>query len=156
MIGSQSGYWGHFKGWHYPKMWLFWKVMIPVLTPLFGYFPSKKLGLFENLPKNMVYQWALWGRKKDYMMHYYVEREYYFNMISVPLFSLSFPKDHFAPKEAVDWLSDQFTKAHITRFHYPEKGPQPHHFGYFREKFKDPLWTMTDEWIGMTSKMKSD
>ncbi len=95
----------------------------------------------------MAYQWAQWGRQKDYMMHYYGEREYYFNKIGVPLFSLSFPNDHFAPKEAVDWLTDQFANGQTTRFHFPPTGPQPKHFDYFRQQFKDQLWIMTNDWI---------
>ena len=147
MVASQSGFWRYFKGWHYPKMWLFWNLMIPMLTPIFGYFPAKKIGLFENLPKYMVYQWARWGRKTDYMMHYHNERDYYFKNVNVPLLSMSFPRDHFAPKAATDWLTGQYTSAKITRFHYPKEGPQPFHFGFFREQFKDPLWAMTHKWI---------
>lgn len=65
MVASQGGYWKDFKGIHLIKMWLFWYILIPGLTPIFGYFPSKKIGLFENLPKNMAYEWASWGRKKS-------------------------------------------------------------------------------------------
>lgn len=147
MVASQSGYWKFFKGLHYPKMWLFWNVMIPTLTPIFGYFPARKVGLFENLPKQMVYQWAKWGRKPNYMMHYHNVDDYYFDKIEGPMLSISFPKDHFAPKNAVDWLTRQFTRTNVKRYHHPDEGPQPFHFGYFRERFKDPLWTMTHDWI---------
>ncbi len=70
MVASQSGYWKDFKGFHGFKMWSFWHFLIPVFTPLFGYFPAKKLGLFENLPSKVVYEWASWGKKKEYMMHF--------------------------------------------------------------------------------------
>ncbi|MEX0289470.1 MAG: hydrolase, partial [Flavobacteriaceae bacterium] len=133
--------------WHYPKMWIFWNVMIPSLTSMFGYFPAKKLGLFENLPKYMVYQWAKWGRKQDYMMHYYSQKDYFFSAIKAPLLSISFPRDQFAPKAAVDWLTDQYTAAQSSRIHYAKEGPQPRHFGFFRERFKDPLWLITHDWI---------
>lgn len=147
MVASQSGYSKYFKGLHYPKMWLFWNLMIPVLTPLYGYFPSAKFGLFENLPKQMVYQWASWGRKRDYMMHYYNKEDYYFDKIESPIFSLSFPGDNLAPRKTVDWLTDQFINAQITRYHHTDEGLQPLHFGYFKEQFKDTLWTKTHEWI---------
>lgn len=132
---------------HYAKMWLFWNFMIPTLTPIYGYFPSAKFGLFANLPKNMAYQWASWGRKKEYMMHYFKEEEYFFDKIQAPIFSLSFPGDHYAPKKTVDWLTNQFSNAQITRYHHPEEGLQPLHFGFFKEQFRDSLWTKTHEWI---------
>ncbi len=150
LVASQSGYWEYFKGWHYPKMWLLWFVIIPVLTPLFGYFPSKKLGLFENLPKEMVYEWAKWGRQEQYFMHYYNEENYFFNKIRVPLLSFSFPKDHFAPKETVDWLTAQYKNAKTERIHYKVAANEVDnlkHFGFFREAFKGSLWKKTEEWI---------
>ena len=27
-----------------------WHLILPLLTPLFGYFPAKRLGLMEDLP----------------------------------------------------------------------------------------------------------
>ena len=147
MVASQSGYYRYFAGLHSPKMWLFWNLLIPVLTPLYGYFPSARIGLFANLPKNMAYEWARWGRKKNYMMHYYNPEEYFFDKIKAPIFSLSFAGDTYAPKKTVDWLTAQFKNGKISRYHYQEKGLQPLHFGYFKEKFKDLLWSKTHSWI---------
>lgn len=153
LVASQTGYWKHFKGLHYPKMWLLWYVIIPVLTPLFGYFPAKKLGLFENLPKNMVYEWSKWGKKKDYMMHFYNGPDYFFDKIDIPILSLSFPKDHFAPGRTVDWLTAQYRNAQVERVHYipdSSKLSQLKHFGFFRETFKEELWKMAYDWISKT------
>lgn len=153
LVASQSGYWKYFKGWHYSKMWLLWYVMIPAMTSVFGYFPSKGLGLFENLPKQMVYEWSKWGKQKQYMMHFYNEQEYYFDRLDVPLLSWSFPKDHFAPKETVDWLTSQYKNAKVERIHYVPAKSQLNklkHFGFFRAAFEDTLWKKTEEWIQKT------
>ncbi len=149
MVASQTGYWRYFTGFHTPKMWLFWYVVIPFLTPLFGYFPAGKLGLFADLPKNMVYEWAKWGKQKEYMMPFYKKQAYFFGTIQTPILLLSFPDDIFAPKKAVDWLSDQYKKARITRVHYrPEnEGKQPGHFGFFKPAFQEPLWELGLQWI---------
>ncbi|MGI9552445.1 MAG: alpha/beta hydrolase family protein [Aurantibacter sp.] len=153
LVASQSGYWKYFKGWHYPKMWLLWYAMIPTLTPIFGYFPSKGMGLFENLPRHMVYEWGKWGKQREYMMHFHNEQEYFFDKLDVPLLSWSFPQDHYAPKETVDWLTNQYKNAKVERIHHvPLKGQlnKLKHFGYFREAFKDTLWKKTEEWIQKT------
>ena len=147
MIGSQGGYWNNFKGFHKIKMWLFWYAIIPLSTPFFGYFPAKKIGLFESLPKNVVYEWATWGKKKKYMMHFKNE-EYLFDKIQIPILLWSFPSDSFAPKQAVDWLAKQYKNAEITRMHYPEeKQNQPKHFGFFKPEFKELLWEQNLNWI---------
>jgi len=147
MVASQGGYWKNFRGIHIPKMWLFWYLLIPALTPIFGYFPAKKLGLFENLPKNLVFEWASWGKEKDYFMHFKND-DYLFDQIKVPILSWSFPKDSFAPRETVDWLMKQYKNAQITRRHYPkDKLKQPKHFGFFKPAFKELFWKQNLNWI---------
>ena len=92
MIASQSSYWKYFQGWHRAKMWAFWNMIIPWTTPLFGYFPAKRLGLFENLPKEMVSQWRRWGMHPDYLMGF-KDSTYLFDDLKMPILSLSFPAD---------------------------------------------------------------
>ena len=149
-VASQSGYWKYWKGFERIKMYLFWHILIPTLTPLFGYFPAKKLKLFENLPKRMVYQWAHWGKHKDYILSEFNSEKLHFKNYNKHLLSLSFPKDEYASKIAVDWLANQFINAKLDRRHIVPKdlGIQNiGHFGFFRSKFKNSLWKMTHLWI---------
>lgn len=149
-IASQSGYWKHWKGFERFKMFTFWYLMIPALTPVFGYFPAKKIGLFENLPKHMAYQWMRWGKHRDYLLSEFRFEDLQFNNFNNNLLSLSFPKDEYATKLSVDWLTNQFTNATIDRRHIIPKDMDIEnvgHFGFFRSKFKDSLWKMTHDWI---------
>lgn len=149
LVASQTGYWKDFQGPHALKMLLFWYVLIPILTPIFGYFPSKKMGLFENLPKQMVYEWASWGKEKKYMMHFYNNKEYFFDALKVPMLALSFSKDNFAPKNTVDWLANQYKNTQLKRIHHSPKKGEKHvgHFGFFKSSFKDPFWEQASQWI---------
>lgn len=154
-VASQSGYWKEFKGIHKPKMWLFWYGIVPILTPIFGYFPAKKLGLFENLPKAVVYEWAKWGKHKEYIAGHHNSDHTYFNKLKIPILVLSFPRDNYAPKKMVDWLASQFTNATVDRRHLVPKElgiDEIGHFGFFREKFSDSLWKMIEEWINENKK----
>jgi len=149
-ICSQSGYWKLFKGFNRFRMFVFWYVLIPLTTPLFGYFPAKKLGLFENIPKKAVYQWRHWGINKNYMLSQFNAHDLYFKNVTCNILSLSFPRDKFAPKIAVDWLSKRFENATVNRQHIiPEalKINDVKHFGFFRIKFKTSLWLLTQDWI---------
>jgi predicted alpha/beta hydrolase len=147
MVASQSGYWKLYPGWHRIKMWVFWHVLIPVLSPLFNYFPAAKLGLFENLPRGVATQWMRWGRHPDYMMGFRKPEYSYFNQLSCPLLILSFPADPYAPEEAVDWLARQFPRAEVSRVHYTMEGKRPGHFGYFKRGRGDLLWNKTTKWL---------
>ena len=147
-VASQTGYWKYFKGYNRLRMLSFWYVLIPVATPLFGFFPAKKLGLFENIPKNVVYQWRRWGIHPQYLFSEF--ETLHFESVKGNVLSLSFPRDSYAPKQAVDWLSNQFKNAQVERKHIiPEKLniEDVKHFGFFRSKFKGSLWKSTDEWI---------
>lgn len=150
MVCSQSGYWKLFKGFNRFRMFMFWYVLIPLTTPLFGYFPAKKLGLFENIPKNVVYQWRSWGIKKNYMLSRFSAKHLFFKAVKVPVLSFSFPRDIFAPIETVDWLASQFVNTTVDRQHIiPEdlKIEDVKHFGFFRPNFKTSLWKTTTLWI---------
>lgn len=150
MICSQSGYWKHFKGFNQFKMFLFWHAIIPVLTPLFGYFPAKHFGLFENLPKQVAYQWKKWGKHHDYLLVEEKDRDLHFKRVSCNVLTVSFPRDKFAPKKTVDWLADRFVNAKLDRRHLiPEKLniSDVKHFGFFKDTFKNSLWTLTKNWI---------
>lgn len=60
LVGSQLGNWVYWdKG--QTKLKFFWKYVLPGLTKLFGYFPAKKLGMFEDLPKGVALEWSQWG-----------------------------------------------------------------------------------------------
>lgn len=147
LVASQSGYWRMYSGWQKWKLWKFWHILIPWLTPLFGYFPAKPLGLFENLPREMALQWSRWGKHPDYMMSEANGEPFYFRKIEVPLLSLSFPGDPLAPPVAVDWITGQYARAAVTRVHYTREGKNPGHFGYFRPAFRETLWEATHRWI---------
>ncbi|WP_452222831.1 alpha/beta hydrolase family protein [Lacinutrix chionoecetis] len=147
-VASQSGYWNVFSGLQKVKMFLFWNLMIPSLSPVFGYFPAKKLNLFENLPKQVTYQWRRWGNKKNYFLS--DAKKENLNLVTCPMLVLSFPKDNFAPKRAVDWFANVFKAAKIDRKHILPKAlnlPNIGHFGFFRARFADSLWVMTSQWI---------
>tara|TARA_R110002050_G_scaffold80801_15_gene172861 strand:- start:92 stop:955 length:864 start_codon:yes stop_codon:yes gene_type:complete len=153
-VASQSGYWKHWKGFDRFKMYIFWHILIPTLTPVFGYFPAKKIGLFENLPKEMAHQWQRWGKQKDYMLSEFDFENLQFKNYKNSLLALSFPNDEFASKSSVDWLASQFVTARVDRRHIiPEELGLPHigHFGFFRSQFKDSLWQMMHEWIESNS-----
>jgi predicted alpha/beta hydrolase len=146
MVASQTGYWRLFDGWHKYKMWFFWNAMIPWTTPFFNYFPAGRLGLFENLPREMAYQWKRWGKRAEYMMAFR-DSDYFFDQLRMPILSLSFQGDTLAPPKSVDWLALQYTTADVRRVHYTVEGDIPGHFGYFRPRSKKTLWSYTHQWI---------
>jgi len=150
-IAAQSGYWGHWRSIQRYRLALLWFILIPLLTRIFGYFPSKRVGLGENLPKGVALEWASWCRNPNYLFGYGKELDLtHYESFSVPVLAYSFDDDSYATKRAVDALLLGYTNAEVTRKHiFPEDiGVRSiGHFGFFREQFRDSLWRDTNEWL---------
>ena len=67
-LGAQSGYWRHWSGLWKLRVFVLWHLAIPLVTPLFGYFPSRLFGLGRNIPAGVAQEWAHWGRHPDYVV----------------------------------------------------------------------------------------
>jgi predicted alpha/beta hydrolase len=55
-VTSQSAYWKYAHGGtlsHF-RWYLFWLLAVPVLTWYYGYFPAKKIGMFDDIPANAM------------------------------------------------------------------------------------------------------
>src|SRR6185295_3867468 len=73
---------------------LFWFGMIPLLTPLFGYFPGKRLRMVGDLPKGVAWQWRKWCLHPEYLLAEGDEWRSAFDRIRIPIRGYSFEDDH--------------------------------------------------------------
>ena len=65
-IASGSGYWKENSPRLRNKVWLFWYLVAPLLTPLLGYFPGRRLGMVGDLPRGVIEQWRRWCLHPQY------------------------------------------------------------------------------------------
>jgi predicted alpha/beta hydrolase len=150
-VGAQSGYWAKWSGSRKLFMWFLWYALMPGMTRLFSYFPSRKLGLSEDLPAGVARQWAHWGRNPNYIVDDNGEplREHFAGYTG-PIRSYSFSDDADAPRAAVEDLIGCYTAAAIEWNHRtPEElGVQKiGHFGFFREQLRETLWVEAAAWL---------
>ena len=140
-VGSQSGYWNL---WTFPKsivLYLNW-IMLITITRIFGYFPGKKMGIMENLPRDVALEWARWGRSSNYLFDHYPTDQLFHHTLEIPLLAYSFSDDNSAPRQAVEWLNARYSKCRVDHRHVnpSDLGLRSiGHFGFFREKCK-VLW----------------
>lgn len=150
-IGAQSGYWGLWRGSRKVFMWWLWHILMPGTTWLCSYFPGKRLGISEDLPKGVARQWSHWGRNPHYIVDDAGDpiREN-FTAYTGPIRSYSFSDDITAPRAAVEYMIGCYTQAPKELNHRtPEelKVDKIGHFGFFREGFRDSLWAETAAWL---------
>lgn len=142
-VAAQSGYWGH---WPMPARYLYatlWHVVMPGLTRLVGWFPSRAVGMGEDLPRGVALQWSHWCRSPDYMGDWAGHRT-----LAVPMLVWGFTDDPYAPPRAVAALHDHYAGATQTRriMTPAEAGGPVGHFGFFRPGART-LWDETARWL---------
>lgn len=151
-LSAPSGYWRLWHGTGRLFIALMWYVLIPVLTPLLGYFPGRRLGLGANLPPGVARNWARWGRNPHYISDGEGQaiREHY-RTFRAPIHAISFADDPYAPREAVAELLSYYGSPDKEHEHLRPRDlgvPAIGHLRYFRDpRFRDTLWRRTAEWL---------
>lgn len=150
-VGTQAGYWRH---WPMPMRFTFGLMMhvfMPVLSPIFGYFPSRFFGLGEPLPKGVALEWARWCRHPEYLLGMTEgPGRTHAEAFAGPVRAYSIADDKIAPKRPVAVWLDWFTGAerehrHIRPEEVGERGIG--HFRVFRLGKASPLWQEMLAWI---------
>jgi predicted alpha/beta hydrolase len=154
LVGAQSGYWRLWPGWRAPAVFAMWHALMPSLCAIWGYYPASVLRMGEDMPAGVAREWARWGRQPGYVTD--VDggslRAGYAR-IAFPIRSYSFSDDTLAPQPAVDALLGFYSSARIERRALTPRDlgvKAVGHWGFFRERFRDPLWTEAADWLRRT------
>jgi predicted alpha/beta hydrolase len=151
IVGSQSGYWRHWSGWRQAQIAVLWYVLIPAISASFGYFPAAWLGMGRDMPAGVAQEWARWGRLRGYVTDAdggALRRGY--ERVAFPIRSYSFTDDTFAPPRAVEALLGFYANARVERRALTPAAVGANaigHWGFFRERFRDPLWIEAADWL---------
>jgi predicted alpha/beta hydrolase len=151
LVGAQSGYWGHWPGWRRWVVGAMWRVVLPGLSAVCGYFPASLVGLGRDMPAGVAAEWARWGRLPGYVTDSDggALRPGYAR-IAFPIRSYSFSDDTFAPPRAVEALLGFYSGARIERRALVPSDVGARavgHWGFFRESVRDPLWLEAAAWL---------
>lgn len=143
LVATQTNHYSFWNGFEKIKVFMNWFVLFPFFTTIFKYFPSKIFIKMENLPKNVAKEFYKWSQQPNYYFSSKITTDKKHHQITKKLTAYSCTNDKFAPKKAVDWLTNTYTNASIVRKHllpgaYNEKDIG--HFGFFRQKFESTIW----------------
>ena len=70
-VGSTLAYWKLYENAFRRNIFFTMHILIPMLTPIVGYFPGTRLGVFKDLPKGVALEWAKWCRTPDFLFAYH-------------------------------------------------------------------------------------
>lgn len=123
-----------------------WFLVVPGLSHAFGYLPIGRLtGSGVDVPKGVGLDWTRWGRSPRYMLDEEgLAADHCFRSFTGPLRCYAIDDDELAPAASVRWLCERFERAEreLTLLQPRQIGsPRIGHFGPFRPRFKDTLWS---------------
>ena len=147
-FATSVGYWNFMPLGYRLQTHFFFQIFTPISNFLFGYVAAKKIGLMEDLPKQIVLDWRNWCSVPEYFFN----EKYYANSAQKGFF-----KDLIFPIQVYWTTDDPISNARsIPMFwkHVKSSGGikidciKPAdigektigHFGFFRRKFKESLW----------------
>lgn len=127
----------------------FLKRFIRVSSAFFGYFPGKRTGLSDDLPKGVMYEWLEWCNNNNGLFDNFPDNNY--RKLQVPLLAFSFSDDWHSPRRAVQELLNYFSGTQITWHHIKpaEIGLRKiGHMGPFEKNGQHNFWQALCVWIG--------
>jgi predicted alpha/beta hydrolase len=131
------------------KLWIgVMKAFVKTISWLFGYFPGKELGVLNNLPKGVMYEWIDWCNNANGLFDDFPDHNY--RKLQVPLLTFSFSDDWRSQESGVKALLEHFTSAYITWYHIAPKQigkKRIGHSGFFKLSSKKRMWWPLLNWI---------
>jgi len=129
----------------------FWFAAVPLLTPLFGYFPGKMLRMVGDLPSGVAWQWRRWCTSPHYMVDDKgIPLREGFERVRVPVRSYSFSDDSLVSREAIEDLHSCYKHAQLEHRHFSPAQlsiERIGHFGFFAQPGRDTLWDEARGWL---------
>jgi predicted alpha/beta hydrolase len=128
---------------------LLWYLLVPLLCPLFGYFPGARLGVIGDLPTGAVRQWRLWCLDPDYLLGAEPRARDAYASAGYAVLGLTFPDDELLLESGSKMLHAAYCRPVDYRVLAPASlGMQRiGHSGFFRPQSEATLWPIVADWL---------
>lgn len=158
-VGAQFAYWPDYQRDGRLAMLLRWHLFMPLVTEVLGYFPGKRLGWLEDVPKGVVRNWSRMGKQFETILR----RGRYgcasvapallaqqFAGVTAPLLAISTTDDPFATIAATNRflaLTPASPKQHLRLDPSLVGTPSIGHFAFFHDRFQPSLWPLVPAFL---------
>ena len=150
-VAAGSGYWRDYV----PALRRFapalWYAIVPLVLPLCGYFPGRRLGMIGDVPHGVMRQWRAWCLDPEYLFG--VEDRAWrvtYAQLTQPILSLSFTDDEYLSERNIESLHTFYAGAvrEMRRLAPSDVGADRiGHFGFFRRRQGATLWPIVGDWL---------
>jgi predicted alpha/beta hydrolase len=151
-VGAQYAYWRDYAAGRRAQLFWKWHVVMPALALTFGYFPGRKLGWLEDLPKGVANEWSF--RRARMELSYPIgERDRIlarFNAVHAKICAIAVSDDDIAPRPAIDRALAYYNGAETQQIYITPQllaCDRIGHFGLFHERFRETFWRWSLHWL---------
>jgi predicted alpha/beta hydrolase len=128
---------------------LLWYLLVPLLCPLFGYFPGGSIGVIGDLPTGAVRQWRRWCLDPDYILGAQPGAREAYASAQYEVLALTFPDDELLLEAGSRMLHAAYGRP--VDYRLVEPGAvglaKIGHSGFFRQAAEAALWPMVAQWL---------
>jgi len=129
--------------------WL-WYLLVPVLCPLFGYFPGARIGVIGDVPTGAMRQWRRWCLSPDYLLGAEPGAREAYATAPFPVLALTFADDELLLEAGSRRIHDAYRGGQV-EYRRIEPGhvglERIGHFGFFRAIGEPRLWPAVKDWL---------
>lgn len=150
-VGAQHAHWPDYARRARAGMVWRWHLVMPVLSVLLGYFPGRRLGWMEDVPRGVALDWAR-GRKDFARTIGSGGKEVSARMAQLDLNvrAVAATDDPFATEAATERLLSYLPLVTVERYPITPADvgvDEIGHLGLFHDRFRDTLWPKSVVWL---------
>lgn len=140
-VAVGSGYWGDVPPAIRSKARWLWRALVPLVLPLWGYFPGARLGFIGDLPAQAMRDWRRWCLQPRYLLDDPGVSERYAAMRQAVV-SLHMADDEMVSERSLRLLFDAYVGSRARHFEllHPLPGQRIGHSGFFRAQHRETHW----------------
>jgi predicted alpha/beta hydrolase len=154
LVAAQSGYWRYYTSPEKYRVWAMFNVLVPPLAHIAGYVPGQKIGLGEDLPNGVFFEWRNWCMQPGFFFDdKTLTATKNFPNYTEPMRAIGLDDDPWATAPAIDALVSHFAGTRVERIQIAPKSvgtAKIGHFGFFRPEHRKTLWSDAAEWLAQT------
>lgn len=160
-VGCQYAYWRDYAPQARLSYLLRWHLLMPALAGLLGYFPGKRLGWLEDLPRGVALEWAFRLHPSFHRFYRSLphaspvidggELERRMAGVGGEILALADVDDPYATPSATRRLLGHFSRSRrrFVQLDPRREGlPAMGHFGFFHARYRASLWETAIGWLG--------
>lgn len=151
-VGAQHAHWRDYRSGHRLGFWWRWHAVMPALAWWHGYFPGKRLGWLEDLPKGIAMDWARSPKDFNARLPGTVGDELRAHQAAfrAETLAVAATDDPFATEAAVSRGLSYYPNSPATLVQLkPEDFGRTGigHFAPFHSTFRETFWADTARWL---------